>query len=408
MIGYLITEYPKISHTFIRREILALESLGVTVTRFAFRGWDYPLVDDIDETEQSKTEYLLKMGAGPLITAFFKQLFLSPSRVARALLKSSRLMRRSDRSVYLHLITFLEACLLSQKMQIHSIKHLHAHFGTNSAECAMLASIISGIQYSFTAHGPDEFDKNQFCHLTQKIAHAKFVVGVSAFGKGQLQRWANPEDFDKIKQVHCGLSEDMFFNDQASQDLGHNFVCVARLSRQKGHMVLVRAFAGLIRSGSKAHLTLIGDGDMRHIIEQIIAEERIQNCVTLLGWADQQTIRNEILRARAFVLTSYAEGLPVVFMEAMALGRVVLATNVAGNAELVEHGKTGWLFPSGSVSGATWALQQCLATKNQDILTMGIAARERVRGRHLQVDQAKRLSSLFNNPIQKNSSIDRD
>lgn len=408
MIAYLANEYPKISHTFIRREILALESLGVPIARFAFRGWDYPVVEPVDELERGKTVYLLEKGLLPLVAALFQQLLHSPSRVLCALLQSLQLMRRSDRSILLHLITFIQACLLSQKMRDMSVKHLHAHFGTHPAECAMLASIITAIPYSFTAHGPDEFDRNQFCHLTRKIALAKFVVGVSAFGKGQLQRWANTEDFDKIKQVHCGLDETMFFTDPDCSGFSTNFVCVARLSRQKGHIILLRAFARLIRKGIPAHLTLIGDGDMRPIIERVITEEKIEDSVTVLGWADQKTIRSEILRARAFVLTSYAEGLPVAFMEAMALGRVVLATNVAGNAELVEHGKTGWLFPSGSVSDAAEAINQCLITPDQQVAAMGMAGRERARARHFQVDQAEKLRCLFSASNQDIREMEKD
>ncbi|WFS25217.1 glycosyltransferase family 4 protein [Rhizobium rhododendri] len=362
--------------------------------RFAFRGWKADLVNGADVAEREKTTYLLKSRSA-LLSALLWHLLFNTRRVCIAFSEFLRLIRRSDRSFFLHTVTFIEAMRLSREIGRDGITHIHAHFGTNSAECGMLASVLSNVPYSFTAHGPDEFDRPEFIHLERKIALASFVIGVSSFGVGQLLRWAQPRDFGKIHQVHCGLEDNMFAAIESTRLIGNNFVCVARLSRQKGHNILIRAFSEIIKSGHKCHLTLIGDGELRSSVEALIGELQISAHITLFGWADEAAILYELTNARALILSSFAEGLPVVFMEAMGRARVVLASNVAGNAELVLDGVTGWLFPSGSVPEAVAAMLKCLEATDERLLEMGAMGARRAWERHRQIDQAKLLKSLI-------------
>ena len=132
-----------------------------------------------------------------------------PSEPACASIKSLalawKLGRRSDRGVLVHLIYWAEACVLYKWMSESGVQHLHAHYGTNTAAIAMLSSVLGGIPFSFTAHGPEEFDSPKALSLGEKISRAAFVVAVSEFGKSQLCRWCGYEQWAKIHVVRCGV-----------------------------------------------------------------------------------------------------------------------------------------------------------------------------------------------------------
>lgn len=382
VIAYIVNQYPKVSHSFVRREIHALERAGETVHRFAMRGWDADLVDPLDIAERDRTIYLLRGGALPLVAAFAGTLLRRPGGFLKALGQTARMVRRSDRSIARHIITLFEACLLAQKAARAGITHIHAHFGTNSAEVAMLTSLLTGIAYSFTVHGPDEFDRPEFIRLRDKVHHAKFVAAISAYCTSQLYRWADFEDWHKIKTVRCGIAGSYDAVAQTGEAVANRLVCVGRLSAQKGHLLLIEAAATLKRQGHTFELVLVGDGELRDEIEARIRNAGLQDRVRITGWASEDRVRQEILGARGLILTSFAEGLPVVIMEAMALRRVVLATTIAAIPELVQQGETGWLFPAGSAAAASEAIRQCLSVSPETCRDMGEKARARVTRRH--------------------------
>ena len=168
-IAYLINQYPKTSHTFIRREILALERTGFEIMRISLRGWDSDLVDPFDELERSKTRYVLRDGALSLILALLRTALFLPRPFAQALALTLRMGWRSERPLPIHLVYLAEACQIRLWLRKEQIEHLHAHFGTNSAEVAMLVNLLGGPPWSFTVHGPEEFDKPRFIGLPEKI-----------------------------------------------------------------------------------------------------------------------------------------------------------------------------------------------------------------------------------------------
>jgi colanic acid/amylovoran biosynthesis glycosyltransferase len=204
-IAYLINQYPKVSHTFIRREILALERQGFEVMRISLRGWDADLVDKEDELERQRTRYVLRDGFLPLIVSLVGIALTRPVRFIRAFALACRMGRHAERPLPVHLVYLAEACRIAGWLKSAKIQHLHAHFGTNSAEVAMLVNVLGGPNWSFTVHGPEEFDKLQFIGLAVKIRRAAFVVAVSSFGRSQLFRCVDHVHWDKIFIVHCGL-----------------------------------------------------------------------------------------------------------------------------------------------------------------------------------------------------------
>jgi len=393
-IAYLINQYPKVSHSFIRREILALEELGFEITRISLRGWDLELADDEDRLERTRTHYVLRAHWTTLLGATVSMFGRRPIRFMRALTAACRLSRGSNRPLYVHLAYLAEACRIEPWLREADVQHVHAHFGTNSAAVAMLVNILGGPRYSFTIHGPEEFERIVRLHLVEKIARSAFTVAISQYGQAQLRTTLTQADQEKVHVVHCGL-DPTFQTLVASSAAGKQIVCIARLSPEKGHEVLLDAAQRLDAQGIDFQLVLAGDGDIRPQIEKEITQRKLGQRVRITGWLSSQQVRDEILAARALVLASFAEGLPVVIMEAMALERPVIATVVGGVPELVLPGEHGWLVPSGDAEELAHAMKACLETPPEILARMGKAARERVLVRHDAMTEAIKLQKLF-------------
>ena len=399
-VGYLVNQYPKVSHTFIRREILALERQGLQVSRFALRGWDAEVKGEQDLAERGRTRHILRGGLAGLLARAFVKVVTSPRQSWRALACALQLSRHAERSWPYHLMYFVEACTLVRWLGEEQVEHLHAHFGTNSAEVALLCHLLGGPTFSFTVHGPEEFDKPKFLHLREKIHHAAFVVAISSFGRSQLWRWLPAEEWSKVAVVHCAIERQFFVNAvdvQANDSM--RLINIGRLCAQKGQLLLVEAAGKLAAEGVEFELVLVGDGEMRGPIEAAIARLRLNGIVRITGWIDSDSVRTELLGARALVMPSFAEGLPVVVMEAMAVGRPVVTTRIAGIPELVRDGQDGWLVPPGSLEDLVDAMRACLAASPADLSRMGANGQARVGQRHDADREAAKLVQLFTQAV---------
>jgi len=394
-VAYLVNQYPHVSHSFIRREIAALEAQGVAVERFSVRPSPHDLVDPADQGEAQRTQVLLAVGLVGLALAFFGQMLRQPGRWFGALKMTLRLGRRSERGVLRHLVYLAEACVLVQRLRKCEAQHLHAHFGTNSAAVALLTRLLGGPPYSFTVHGPEEFDHPEELSLGRKIEHAAFVVAISNFGRSQLYRWCAYTHWPKIKVVRCGV--DAAFLSGGPQPVVENrrLVCVGRLSEQKGQLLIVDALGQLAVAGVPFEAVLAGDGPMRAEVERRIGQLNLQKQVRITGWISNAQVKQELLDARVMILPSFAEGLPVVIMEALALGRPVVTTYVAGIPELVRDGVNGWLIPAGSVDGLAAALQGALAEPRERLAEMGRNGAARVEEIHDVRKEARKLAAFF-------------
>jgi colanic acid/amylovoran biosynthesis glycosyltransferase len=394
-IAYLVNQYPQASHTFIRREIAGLEALGIEVVRYTVRAAPGPSLDPADEKERLKTQAILGVGLLGLLAATARAAITHPLRFVRALRTAVRLGRRSERGVMVHLIYLAEACVLQHSLAESKAVHLHSHFGTNSTAVALLCRLLGGPPYSFTAHGPEEFDFARPLSLGEKVRHAEFVVAISEFGKGQLYRWSDYGDWRKVHVIRCGVDADFLDAGPHPVPTTSRLVCIGRLAEQKGQLLLVEA-AGLLRQrGFEFQVSLVGDGPMREVLELRIGELGLQEYVILAGWGDSDTVRRAIIESRALVLPSLAEGLPVVLMEALALGRPVISTYIAGIPELVTTGVCGWLVPAGSVDALADAMASVLSANPDDLDQMGAAGAARVAIRHDARLESARLASLL-------------
>lgn len=394
-VAYFTNHYPKVSHSFIRREILALERQGVQVQRIALHGWDAPLVDAQDLAERERTHYLLRGGLAGLLPSILRRCLRSPAAFVRAIRQAISMSRMSDRSWPYHLVYLAEACALADLLQTQPADHLHVHFGTNPAEVALLARMVGGPRFSLTVHGSEEFDRPQGLHLREKIEAAERVVAISSFGRSQLYRWIGHEHWSKVAVVHCGLDDSFLGQPPTDIPADNRLVCVGRLCEQKGQLLLLDAVRLLRDRGRRFHLVLAGDGEMRPDLEAFIDQHALGSMVTITGWISGEQVRRELLAARVMVLSSFIEGLPVVIMEAMALGRPVLSTAITGIPELVRHGTDGWLVPAGDVQALAEQIAAVLDTPAAQLQAMGASARARVIERHAIDTEAAKLVRLF-------------
>lgn len=394
-IAYILNTYPMPSHSFIRREMQALERRGLDIHRLAMRGPEDPLVDPRNQAEAARTTYVLKAGGVRLLTGLLRLAVRSPGPVWSALRLALTTGRGSQSGVVRHLIYLAEAAWVTRYCADQAITHMHAHFGTNATTVAMLARDLGGPGYSFTTHGPEEFDAPQALSLGPKLDRSALAIAVSQFGRSQLCRWASFGTWDRIKVVHCGIETGAFAAPAPLPDGPLRLVSIGRLVEQKGQMVLIKAMARVRDQVPDVRVSLVGDGPMRAALERAIRDLNLQDHVTLAGWLDEAGVLRELNAAHGLVMPSFAEGLPMVVMEAMAAARPVISTYVAGIPELVLDGKTGWLVPAGDAGELSRAIVDMAHMPRSDLQAMGKAGRARVLDRHDMDREAKRLAAYF-------------
>jgi len=391
-IAYLLNSYPMTSTTFIRREIEALTAQGVQVERFAARPWGEKLVDPLDIAEQQRTRYLLAGNVPNLFAAFLRELAANPVGLARAVGTAYRLWRNAGSGFGRHAAYLLQGVYFKQQARAAGAAHVHTHFATNATAIALLSHVLGGPGYSFTAHGPDEFENTDRLSFDLKMRHAKFIAAISSFGRVQLVRASRWSHWPKIEIVHCGLALPDFA--PTPNPGGPVLVNIARFNSQKGLLLIPAAVAAVKDEFPGLKVVLIGDGEERPRLEAEIARHGVGGQIELRGWQSNAEVRRALVESRALLLPSFAEGLPVVIMEAFALGRPVISTYIAGIPELVDE-TCGWLAPAGDVQALAAAIRDALAAEPARLDRMGQEARRRAVARHDIASSARQLKALF-------------
>ena len=394
-LAYILNTYPQPSHSFIRREIQALERQGFEIERLAMRRASVELVDPQDRAEAEQTKYVLDAGGVKLLLALLGALFRRPANGMSALALVWRMGRASQTGVLRHLIYLAEAAWVLRYCNQGGVAHCHAHFGTNAATVVLLCRLLGGPSFSFTTHGPEEFDAPGALSLGVKLDHAGFAVGVSQFGRSQLSRWADFSTWPRLHVVHCGIEPEKFSVPAALPEGPLKLVSIGRFVEQKGQMVLVEAMSQLRDDHPDIHLTLVGDGEMRRDLEAAIEQYNLGDRITLTGWLSEAAVTAQLQAAHALVMPSFAEGLPMVVMEAMAAQRPVIATYIAGTPELVREGETGWLVPAGDAAALASAIIGASELGHDVLQAMGQAGGARVMQRHDVDVEARKLADLF-------------
>ncbi|WP_420398275.1 glycosyltransferase family 4 protein [Nioella sp.] len=392
-IAYLTGEYPRATDTFIQREVAALRDEGLEVLTCSIRrtGDDH-LVGEEQRQEAARTFHVLPAVANPLTMARAELAMLPRlGRYIRALTLAWRTAPKGIKGRLYNLIYFTEAVVLAHHLRKNGVQHLHNHIAKSSCTVAMLASELSGIPYSFTLHGPDIFFAPEHWRLDEKIARARFVACISEFCRSQAMFFSAQDHWGKLKIIHCGVEPDRYA--PGARD-GTRLMFVGRLAAVKGVPVLLEALAKAREVQPDLTLTLVGDGPDRVALETQAKAMNLVGAVTFAGYKSQSEVAELLASHDALVLPSFAEGVPVVLMEAMAARMPAIATAVGGVSELVEDGKTGCLVAPGD-SDALCAAILSLMSDAEKRADMGDAGRAKIEAHFTARTEAARLAGLF-------------
>jgi glycosyltransferase involved in cell wall biosynthesis len=343
-LAYLTSQYPATSHTFISREVAALRRLGVEIDTFSIRRPSASeLNDEALKTESENTFNVLEQPATGFLAAHLGTLFTRPGAYFATLGRSLRHRVPGARGLGLSIAYFGEAVLLARELKRRGVTRLHNHFANPGAIVGFLAARLLDIPWSFTMHGISETDYPAGLLLGRKIEAADFVACVSYFGRAQAMRLVAPEHWGELHLVRCGLQlSDLPVRRRSGP--ARRIISVGRLSAEKGQAGLLEAFASILPDCPDIELVLAGDGPESGRLRAIADRLGISGRVRFTGRLSERDALEGIAQADILVVSSFMEGLPIVLIEAMALGTPVIATRVAGIPELVEDGKSGLLF----------------------------------------------------------------
>lgn len=390
-LAYLLNIYPLISTTFIRREIEAIEALGQPVHRFALRHWSGDLVDPDDIAELTRTHYILTGSKVALIRDTVLTILRHPLRFLTLLPFWWRVWRNAKRKFIQHVAYLIEALAFYRRASALGIDHVHTHFSTNATTVAMFARRMGGPTYSFTVHGPDELVPGEPAALSirEKAHDAAFIVAITGYCRDRVAQEA-PASADKIRIIPCGIDIDAFPFDPAPPESAR-IICIGRLCANKGQVHIPPAVAAVAEEFPDLVVELIGGGEDESRIRDAIERFGVERQVVLHGWGSNAYVRARLEAGRAMLLPSYAEGLPIGIMEALAIGRPVLTTRIAGIPELVD-GACGWIYEPGDELAIADALRGIMRATPEARAAMGAEGRRRVE---LQHDRRKAAEALL-------------
>ena len=371
-IAYLVSQYPAISHTFILREIRGLRALGFDLRVASIRGADRPLeqLNVEEQDEQRATFYIKSAGFAAALGANLRMFLRSPLSYAGALAYALRLGGAAKNVLY-----FAEAAVFADWMRSQHLQQVHMHFTTT---VGLLARRLWPMRTSATIHGSDEFIDPQGFHLAQKVEAFDQVCAISEYGRSQLMRFSDSRHWAKLHVARLGVDVEAY----APRPFRYNpatfeILTVGRLAPVKGLHVLLGAFERLLAQNRNARLRIAGDGPERASLENEATRRGLGDRVVFEGWRSSDQLRALYSQADVFALASFAEGIPVVLMEAMAMEIPCVATWVAGIPELIRHEADGLLVPPAAEEELASALARLI--DDSDLrLRLGKSARRRV------------------------------
>lgn len=395
-IAYLTGQYPAVSHTFILREILALRAMGFSVETCSVRASGPEHQRGPDERHAAATSFYIQPSARSLRhLARTARLALSrPKATARMLRQAWAIRPPGLRGLAYHLFYGAEALLLAAHLDGRNVARLHNHFAGASASVSLLAAVFLDIPFSFTLHGPADLIEAPQARLDRKIRAADFVACISHFARSQAMIHADPADWPKLSIVHCAVDPARYARPDADADPQGpvRLVFVGRLAPVKGVRVLLDALGQARATGADLRLTVIGDGPDRAALEAMAAP--LGQAVRFTGYQSQDEVAAHLAQGDIFVLASFAEGVPVVLMEAMASGLPVIAPRIAGIPELVDDGESGLIVAPGDAAALAEAALH-LARDRALRQRMGRAGRAAVARDFALRTEAARLARLF-------------
>ncbi len=393
-LAYLVGQYPAINHTFVLREVLQLRALGCDLHLASVLPADRP-AHELTETERAEARqtYYIKFTnplklAGPHLKTFMAR----PVRYLRMLAHTLAQCLAAPRMAHSTLMYFSEAVVLGQWMQAQGLTHVHTHFA--SSVC-LLAARLFPITMSMTIHGPAEFDDPVGFQLAAKVRAAAFVCAISNYARSQLMRYTAPAEWGKIEVAPLGVDPALYApRPLRAARTPYEIVFVGRLAPVKAPHVLVAAIAQLVGAGRDVRLRFVGNGPLRSSLETDVSERGLAQRVSFMGWLDQAQVRAVYEDADIFALASFAEGVPVVLMEAMAREIPCVATFVNGIPELIRHEVDGLLVAPSDATQLAAAIARLLddaALRRR----LGAAGRQRVLEKYDLQRNVQQLANIF-------------
>ena len=395
-LGYLVSQYPALSHTFVLREVRALRSCGIEVCVVSVRRCDRSTAKlSADEAEEAMQTFSV-LGAGYLhaIIANLCILCRHPLGYLRGLLYAWSLSRGTPRLVLMYTFYFLEAVVAGNYFERQQVRNIHTHF---SSTMLLILARIFCVRYSLTVHGSGEFVDVIGFHLAEKVAGATFVATVAQYGMSQVLNASEAAHWHKVVVLPLGVDVDAYRPKSSPRRApGEPFrlLSVGRLSAPKGYPILIEAVALLRGRGRNVRLTLVGEGPLRTALEGQIAVRGLGDLIYLAGACNHDRVVSFYDSSDAFVLSSFLEGVPVVLMEAMAMELPCVATWITGIPEIIETDVEGLLVPPASASAIADAVTR-LMEDPEGARRLGIAARRKVLAKYHLGRNVERLAQEF-------------
>lgn len=402
-VAYLVSEYPAVSHTFILREVKRLRNANFEIRTASINspGCSATGMTAEELQETAGTFYVKKEGVRGAAVAHLAILLKSPKAYFKGLWFALRLAGTDLRQLVFSVFYFAEAVILGRWMESRDIRHLHVHFANAAATVGLIASRTFPIEFSLTVHGPDEFYDAPGVRLAEKIAGASFACCIGQFARSQLMKLSPHSEWAKFEIGPLGVDPQLFApRPFRSSPRTFEILCVGRLVPAKGQYVLVAAVSRLAKSIPNLRLRLVGDGPDREGLARAIEAAGLTQHVVLEGSVNQDHIRDYYRQADIFVLASFAEGIPVVLMEAMAMEIPCVSTFVAGIPELIRSEVDGILVPPSDDRELAGAIKRLI---DDPLLRrrLGAAGRRRVMEKYNLDRNVTRLAQIFTDRIER-------
>lgn len=375
---YLIGQFPAINHGYLLAEVRHLRRLGFGLEVISVSPPDRPAsaLTDAEREEASRTYYVKSLSALRIALLNAAEFFRTPWRYLRGIFFALHLAGPAAKPISYHLAYLAEAAVVGRRMRQLGISHVHASF---SATVALIAAKIFPITWSFGVYGFGELHDPSVSHLKERIESARFVRSISKFGRGQLMLSSKRDQWPKLLYAPLGIEVADFLprgRSSATSSIAR-LLCVGRLSEEKGQALLLESIAALIAEGLRLQLHFVGDGPDRRWLENYASQLGVASSIVFEGWIDEAKLLALYSNTDIFVLSSLAEGIPMVLIEAMALEKPCVAPCIAGIPELIDHGVDGLLFSVADVEGLSRQIRNLLqSSKLRE--QMGKLAREKV------------------------------
>ncbi len=387
-VAYLLSQYPAVNHVFMLREVRFLRQLGMDIQVASIRNPDRdPAQMTTAEREEAQCTYYVKSaGLSRLARAHVHTFVSRPGRYIRGLAGALRADKLYG------LFYFVEAVVVGDWMRRQELSHVHTHYAST---VGVLVRRIFPVTLSITFHGPVEFQDPAGSRLAEKVQACLFCCAISQYGVSQLMYACGYPEWPKLELTPLGVDPTGFPPQPfRASPATFQIICVGRLAAVKGQHLLIAAMATLVREGRHIRLRFAGDGPDRAALQRDVEHHGLAESISFAGNVNQDELLDLYRESDALVLSSFAEGLPVVLMEAMAMEIPCVAPWVNGIPEIITHETDGLLVAPGNAQALARAIDR-LMDDAEFRRTLGQNARQKIQEKFDLRLNTERLADVF-------------